>query len=221
MTTFASTTITCGACGHNFAHDDLSSTNRFGSMDLDLRPPEMERSTMQAWLQQCPNCGYSAVDASTFDPRHRAVLESPEYRQHLTNSGLPPLAAKFICAGLLAEAAGQLEEAGLSYLRSAWVMDDVMAPVDGRKWRNRACDCLKRAVAAPDISSDARTSLSTILVDCLRRAGRGEEALQLINRILPVSTHPVINQVLGFQRELVARGDESAHTIGEIQSKKD
>jgi hypothetical protein len=167
MTTFASTTITCGACGHNFAHDDLSSTNRFGSMDLDLRPPEMERSTMQAWLQQCPNCGYSAVDASTFDPRHRAVLESPEYRQHLTNSGLPPLAAKFICAGLLAEAAGQLEEAGLSYLRSAWVMDDVMAPVDGRKWRNRACDCLKRAVAAPDISSDARTSLSTILVDSM------------------------------------------------------
>lgn len=36
----------CAVCGKESEQITLASTNTFGSPDLDLRPPEMKRSTM-------------------------------------------------------------------------------------------------------------------------------------------------------------------------------
>ncbi len=215
MTTFSETTVTCGACGHNFQHSDLSSTNRFGPMDLDTRPPEMARSTMLAWVQQCPTCGHCARDASQFDSKLRGILESQDYQQHLKNETLPPLAARFICSGLLLEAGGKIVEAGLEYLRVAWIMDDAEAAAGSKQWRGQAANCLARSleVSATPAGSDA--NVGTIMVDCLRRAGRGQEALSVIERILSGNVGAVIEQVLIFQRELITRGDIRSHTIDE------
>lgn len=118
MTTFSTATVTCGACGSNFQHNVLASTNRFGSMDLDARPPEMERSTMIAWVQQCPTCGYCAKDVSQFSDQQREVLNSREYRQHLADRSLPALAGRFICSGLLLSASGQHVEFASSTKRT-------------------------------------------------------------------------------------------------------
>ena len=41
--------ITCPICEHEFEIYQLASTNQMGSPDLDLRPPEMARSTMDTW----------------------------------------------------------------------------------------------------------------------------------------------------------------------------
>lgn len=40
----------------------MTSTSTWGYPDLDLRPSEMQRSSMFAWLQECPHCGYVARD---------------------------------------------------------------------------------------------------------------------------------------------------------------
>ena len=58
MTTVYHQNITCAICGTEFEYTGIASTNAFGPTDLDTQPPEMERSTIDAWVQRCPQCGY-------------------------------------------------------------------------------------------------------------------------------------------------------------------
>ena len=58
MTTMFRQKYKCAVCGTEKEFYGIASTNSFGSPDLDLRPPEMQRSTMGQWIQQCPKCGY-------------------------------------------------------------------------------------------------------------------------------------------------------------------
>ena len=46
----------CAVCGAMHEYRILTSTNAFGSPDLDLRPPMMKRGTMHLWVQECPSC---------------------------------------------------------------------------------------------------------------------------------------------------------------------
>ncbi|MCR5143090.1 MAG: hypothetical protein K6C68_11315 [Ruminococcus sp.] len=46
MSTVIKEDMKCTCCGKKFGVASLESTNRFGYMDLDTRPPEMMRSTM-------------------------------------------------------------------------------------------------------------------------------------------------------------------------------
>jgi endogenous inhibitor of DNA gyrase (YacG/DUF329 family) len=65
MTSYGSKTVKCSVCGQDSEQGIIMSTNSFGSMDLDMRPPEMERSSMDLWLQECPHCGYVANSLET------------------------------------------------------------------------------------------------------------------------------------------------------------
>ena len=58
MTTLDEAKKKCAVCGKISAHFEVTSTNTFGAPDLDTRPPEMMRSTMDMWVQECPSCGY-------------------------------------------------------------------------------------------------------------------------------------------------------------------
>ena len=190
-------------------------------MDLDTRPPEMERSTMMVWIQQCPNCGHCAKDVSHFAPELRGTLESPNYRQHLANKALPPLAAEFICAGLLQEAAGSLVEAGWEYLHAAWIADDAGLLSGSKQWRDETARCWRRAMDSTDLHPKLCADLDTIMVDCLRRAGRGQEALPIIDRLLSGESNSVIEKVLVFQRELITHEDFGRHTVSESIKQED
>src|SRR5438093_611864 len=95
MTTFFRQDVTCVNCRKSSEHHVLSSTNAFGSADLDLRPPEMKRSTMRAWLQLCPHCGYVAPDLSR-KVGDLAVVGSAEYRSAVSDKRFPELARRFL-----------------------------------------------------------------------------------------------------------------------------
>lgn len=74
MTTTVPHHSVCGVCGGISEQTGLQSTNAFGSPDLDLRPPEMERSTMCYWVQTCPQCGYCASDIAEKLQRSSGLL---------------------------------------------------------------------------------------------------------------------------------------------------
>ena len=70
----------CAICKAVNEYSVITSTNTFGGgPDLDLRPAEMQRSTMGAWVQVCPNCGY--VSANISDKHHvtKTWLQSENY----------------------------------------------------------------------------------------------------------------------------------------------
>ena len=80
MSTMRPMDVTCRVCKKKSEQIILTSTNSFGSPDLDLRPPEMQRSTMCFWVQRCPSCGYvaSSIDDSTNATRD--YLNSDDYK---------------------------------------------------------------------------------------------------------------------------------------------
>src|SRR6185369_15122943 len=215
MTTFSKRSVVCGACSRVFTQQVLLSTNAFGSPDLDTRPPGMQRSTMSAWVQRCPSCGYCSDDAAKFDERFRAVLESSEYRSQLANAHYPELASTFICKGMLADASARQSEAGWAYLQAAWVLDDAKMDQLAGVWRSQAADRLLALIAAGQSAAEQPGVSEAIATDCLRRAGRGAEALQLIERALAQSYEETITRILALQRMLVERGDTSRHLIEE------
>jgi hypothetical protein len=215
MTTFAEQSVACGNCGHVFTHHTLGSTYAFGSPDLDMRPPELQRSTMHAWIQRCPSCGYCSRDVAEFDHRLRPVVESAEYRSQLTDAVYPELTSTFICAGMLAEAAGREADAGWAYLHAAWTLDDANKDEFARICRARAADKFLDLLAEGQSFAEQPGASEAIVTDCLRRTGRGAEALEMVERGLSQSYDDVIQKILAFERALIQRGDMGGHLIKE------
>ena len=83
MTTYGFNKVSCSVCGAATKQQVLMSTNSFGPPDLDLRPAEMERSTMSCWLQECPNCGFVSNDLGKPEKGAQKVLTTERYRAML------------------------------------------------------------------------------------------------------------------------------------------
>ena len=114
----------CSVCGAEHTYVVLGSTNQFGSPDLDLRPPQMARSTMGLWVHKCPECGYVSCMVSDPTTVTREFLESEEYR---TCGGIgfsSYLAARFYKDYLICLEEKKIREAFLAVLHAAWECDD-------------------------------------------------------------------------------------------------
>ena len=83
MTTQNSVTIICTLCNKENEFTEIMSSNEFGSPDLDTRPPEMMRSTIFTWVQQCSRCGYCASNISINRPKAQDVIIGQEYKNQL------------------------------------------------------------------------------------------------------------------------------------------
>ncbi|GAG60973.1 unnamed protein product [marine sediment metagenome] len=83
MTTYYEKEIICAICKNKSTYEMTSSFNAFGSCDLDTRPPEMQRSTMQYWTQRCPDCGYCAIDISVSEENMVEIVKSSKYQNQL------------------------------------------------------------------------------------------------------------------------------------------
>ena len=94
MTTFFSQDVSCANCHKSSQHDVLGSTSVFGRPDLDLRPAEMQRSTMEVWLQVCPHCRYIAPDLAQ-QVGDLSVVATAEYRTTLDDQRFLELARRF------------------------------------------------------------------------------------------------------------------------------
>ena len=123
MTEIFELSVTCGHCGAVNEAIELASTNAFGSMDLDMRPPPMERDTLAQQIHRCQGCGYCAPDLE--EPVGAdGLLESDDYRTLLADEAYPDLARKFIAYAFLAKSSGDLGAAAWAYRSAAWVCDD-------------------------------------------------------------------------------------------------
>jgi hypothetical protein len=50
VTTIFEEEVTCAVCGSEQTVQEMGSTSSFGPMDLDTRPPPMQRGTMEMWV---------------------------------------------------------------------------------------------------------------------------------------------------------------------------
>lgn len=222
MTTVRTQQVTCALCSTVSKHEVLMSTNAFGSPDLDLRPPSMERYTLSHQVQECPHCGYCApvLDYEPV-PRAREVVDLPPYQALRSPKRYPELAGRFLRAALLAEGSGGPQVAGLHALRAAWVCDDEELSEAAAECRLAAIHYLQSAHRQGLGEKQRRAEENALMVDLLRRVGRFEEASALIEQGSGRRLPDVLVQVLRYQQALIERRDTACHTIEEAAEADD
>lgn len=199
----------------------ISSTISFGSPDLDTRPPEMKRSTIFAWVQRCPDCGYCASDVSVSRPGVDAVVNSPDYKDQLNNPTYPELANSFLCKAILDRASLSLSEETWDFVHAAWACDDSQNHEQASECRRRAAETFLIAEHCGEKVTDQEGATTAILVDLLRRSGQFDRAKYIIESRRNLITNDIVRKILNFQYALIQRNDTYSHTVEEALTKND
>lgn len=236
MTTMANVPCKCSVCGGTTEFPMVTSTNAFGSPDLDLRPPEMRRSTMPYWVQSCPHCGYAAASIDRPTGVTRQWLSSAEYASvtdvtgDSPKSALPSLAKEFYMAAKCHIADGAMTSAVDNLICAAWDCDDVGdEAVDfARRFRILAADLTEECLPALDEAEKgeedehgqpASIRIRLRLVDILRRAGEFDRASARCSetkRLLSAGDYDrMLALVAAYEQDLIDKGDIACHTMQE------
>ena len=217
MTTIRMQRLRCGLCSVESEFARIASTQAAGFSDLDRRPPELVRSTIFAWIQRCPECGYCAPDVTKARPEAAAVISTGEYKGQLDDPIYPELANSFLCQALIESACGDYAEATWALIHAAWVCDDSRVPDQAKVCRQRAADMLGDAKEhGQRIFSDSEESSMALLVDLLRRAGEFDVARETIAAKRDTITEDSITRILDFQAVLIDKKDIFCHSMAEV-----
>ncbi len=203
----------CALCQTRSTQTEVTSTNRMGYPDLDLRPPEMMRSTIEYWVQECPACGYCSEDIAAAGEGAETTIKTDAYRARLNDPDLPRLANRFLCLNLVREAAGKKNGAVYAAMCAAWACDDANN-VAG------ACDARRLAIQEIKTIKDGGNSYmkqtggdELLLADLARRCGDFEEARNWTEQGLGLNTEELVHKLLLYEKELATAKDPAAHTI--------
>ena len=205
--------VICAVCGAKTSVSGLLSTNAMGPSDLDTRPPEMERSTMEYWVQCCSKCGYCADDLSDGKKNSSWLIDTSEYHLRLNEENYPALANHFRCLSLINETDGEYSKAAWASLHGAWVCDDADLLEQSYTCRINAIRLLREAEDNENNFSDQEGVTDLVLIDMLRRVGKYEEATREITNRQFNNDNPSLLRILIFQSILIGKQDRSCHTI--------
>lgn len=214
MTTLYQKSVTCANCQHTQMVTGIASTNSFGSPDLDTRPPEMKRSTINTWVQCCESCGYCAESLEIENVNAPSMTKSHQYQAQLREPDTPQLANYFLCKALIDQRSGDYAAATWSLLHAAWVCDDLGSEQQALQCRQDAVKMLLRAEKKKQILMNHTNEETLLLVDLLRRSHQFEQARQVIaSRRKTLIEDGFLLQILDYQHQLVEAADSAAYTI--------
>jgi hypothetical protein len=214
MTLFLSHDLICGRCGKNSAHTMLSGAIPSGVPDLDMRPAEPARSTLFAWLQYCPNCGYCAPDISQA-PRNAAALSSAAYQAALHRPDFPEVARWFLAYAVSCSPVSPLDAAH-AFLHTAWVCDDHRLDREAAVARQLSASWFLKCKPFP--TDEAGLANAAVLVDVLRRCGRFEEAARECEAVLFIPDLPAdVRARLLLEQRLIHAQDWRCHGVAECR----
>jgi len=217
MTTFVEEIATCTVCGERAQVTIMSSSNRFGYPDLDLRPPEMMRSTIWMWLQECPSCGYCAEDIEDVEPGARAIVRGgPFIKLRESIADLHDVARRFRTAAFIASERGSHASAFQHTLHETWVHDDSKDPVRATAARLNAVDLMNQVHGEGKRLYDEDGADAAMASDLLRRAGEFQRSEEVCQKALDEDCADHVQQVLEFEVELCARRNADCHTMEEV-----
>ena len=219
MTTLYNEKVKCTLCEKDNQFTEIISSSKFGSPDLDTRPPEMERSTIDTWVQQCSGCGYCATNISIKHPKAHAVVIGQEYKDQFKDSNYSKLAVSFLCKAILDRESTNYSDATWALIHAAWVCDDNNHEDQAMACRKKAVDMLLLSEKHKQQIMDEDGASTAILVDLLRRSRLFNQAMQLIAKRLNQNSNDTIIRMLEFHIQLLDKKDSSCHTIAEAFSR--
>ena len=204
----------CGICKKIGKYTIITSTNSNGSPDLDTRPAEMKRSTVNFWVERC-SCGYCSPNVAIILENAVEFIKSEVYKKQLNKPNFPEIANSFLCWSLIEENNKNLIQACWCSIYAAWIGDDSNNKEAALYSRKRAVNLLKQIIINKQYLMDQDGSDKTIMVDLLRRSGEFEEALNVCNESKDISNE-ILQKIIEYQKNLIKNKDISCHKIIEI-----
>lgn len=188
-----------------------------GYQDLDLRPPEMERSTLGYTISECPDCR-SVQYTESVQKVDLSFIKSAKYKG-LSDADLPELANRFQRLGAIYEDSGDNERAAIAYLRAAWGCDDHKLMEKAVEFRLKSCEL---HIATPLTKDMDNVTIHAVCVDQYRRAQEFTSALKLAQEILDMlslntgeENTDMIRKILSFQKDKCLEKDDACYTVGD------
>lgn len=211
MTTVYQDTVKCYVCGKESKQNVLGSTNSFGSQDLDLRPPEMMRGTMEYWAHECPYCGYIAKNINLGTVVTEAWLARVEFINANNIEFKSELAKRCYKQHLINLEDVNKHKAFAVILNAAWACDDAQDIENAVLCRNLALDLIDELIEKEDDPS----TLMLQKIDLLRRSNQFNRALEEFSDIF--MDNNLLQVILDFQLEKVKNHDNACYTVEDVQ----
>ena len=209
MTTFATDYVKCSRCGQTSEFNVLSSTNAFGPCDLDTRPPEMKRSTMFYWVQECPHCGYVGDEISDSTTAPDELFDSEAYLSYGGIKFASELAKKFYRLYLVKMAEKNDVDAFWAALNAAWASDDKRDDASAVACRKLALERIEPIIADEPDSDNYKL----MKLDLLRRVREFDAVLEY-GATLKIDEE-FLARIVALELELAKRRDDACHTCAE------
>lgn len=217
MTTLSKRIKCCAICGMRAEYGYVTSTNEFGSRDLDLRPAELYRSTIGLWVEECPHCGYVANDISKETPVSLDQLKAIQGKlETVTKYFISPLASSFLLHYVLLKK--QNNPCAFFAIRNgAWACDDAYDEDNASKFRELALYYLQ--IEHKNIAQFYdKNRLELVRADFLRRTGRFSDVIRNYKGV--AITDEELNKLFRYEVYLAEREDMAAHTCDEALEKR-
>ena len=211
MTTMYQETVKCYVCGKESKQTVLGSTNSFGSQDLDLRPPEMMRGTMEYWAHECPYCGYIAKNIDIGTVVTEAWLARVEFINANNIEFESELAKRCYKEYLINLEDKNIYRAFAVILNAAWACDDAQDIENAVLCRNLALDLIDELIEKEDDPS----TLMLQKIDLLRRSNQFNKALGKFSGI--VMDQDLLQDILDFQLEKAKNHDTDCYTVEDVK----
>lgn len=215
MSSFAPVNCKCAVCGKESEYMVLRSTNTFGGyQDLDTRPPEMKRSTMHLWIQECPECGYVSGEVSDETSITSEYLRSDEYLSCNNISFKSELAQRFYRYYMINMRDDNVEDAFFAALHSAWASDDKEDRNNSIRCRNHCLDLADKMEEYLD-----KNTIAVMKSDLLRRNGQFDKVIEIYENLN--LGDELLDAIIKFQVEKAKEEDDKCYRLDDTGYKFD
>lgn len=205
----------CAVCGATNEYRGLASTNTFGGgPDLDLRPAEMQRSTMPVWIQECPECGYISEDVSDPTDVTQEWLQSEKYLTCDGISFVSDLAKQFYKYYLINMEDRNTEDAFFAVLHAAQACDDRNDTINAKRCRELAIPLATELIE----DHENKDNIQLMRADLMRRAGQFDQLIDIYASVQ--FDEEMLNQILKFEIEKAQNKDVSCYRVEDVTGKK-
>lgn len=206
MTTIRQHRVECSICGEDCEIIMLGSSNQMGYPDLDLRPSEMYRSTMDTWMDECPHCGFASPHLKNEYGITGEYVESTEYQTCEGHEFLNPLSKRFYRAYMINRENNCNIGAFNNLLHCIWTCDDRDDSKTAAELRSVLVELME--------SLNIDENMMVRRADILRRSGQFE---RLIKEYEGVSfDEEILNRIVEFQIKKAAEKDDKCYTVEDV-----
>ena len=207
----------CFICEETGKYPEVGMMHLGAPAYLDGRPADSHSSVLYMFIQQCPCCGYSAIDISKGNEQIVEIVKTEKYRLQAFSKEYPVTANRYLCWAMLQEKLGRINEAGLAALYASWVCDDEgKSAAQSESCRAAAIFCFERARVEALSFGDNSTEELLLLVDLARRNSDFERALNYCLELQKLSLTENQQLTVNLQIALAEDGDTLRHYVSEI-----